>query len=389
MEAIIVDEIIDGFHFRRIEPRDKGLFMGVRAEISEVAEFYRKFPDFSDYNWNLILKDDNEVGMVVFLQPDNLFVGTCSFQGVQKENLELGYDIAKELRGKGIGTRMVGALFQLAHKHFQEREIFVRVREDNSASRRVAEKNGAVFIKMDDPPEVIALQTLLEHNDDPTRAEEARAIAHDDEDNVVLILRLELRHHRDEGDRHTRRKLVLYAQTVLLYILSPSAAREQGNILSSAEQIARKIAADNTGTEYQNSHSKLHPISIASLVHELCKFFCQQLRVVDNVAVAEALKAADGQLRVCLTQQLNGSFHVSFFFTVPAGDFRRRLHGESGAVEIQPRRPGGADGFKADFIRDSAHHGLHTLLRLPHEAQRPGGHSLVPRRLVLLLRNDL
>ena len=150
--------------------------MGVRAEVSEVAEFYRKFPDFSDYNWNLILKDDNEVGMVVFLQPDNLFVGTCSFQGVQKENLELGYDIAKELRGKGIGTRMVGALFQLAHKHFPEREIFVRVREDNSASRRVAEKNGAVFIKMDDPPEVIALQTLLEHNDDPTRAEEARAI---------------------------------------------------------------------------------------------------------------------------------------------------------------------------------------------------------------------
>ena len=29
---------------------------------------------------------------------------------------------------------------------------------------------------MDDPPEVIALQTLLEHNDDPTRAEESRAI---------------------------------------------------------------------------------------------------------------------------------------------------------------------------------------------------------------------
>lgn len=28
---------------------------------------------------------------------------------------------------------------------------------------------------MDDPPEVIALQTLLEHNDDPTRAEEARS----------------------------------------------------------------------------------------------------------------------------------------------------------------------------------------------------------------------
>ena len=43
---------------------------------------------------------------------------------------------------------MVGALFQFAHKHFPEREIFVRVREDNSASRRVVEKNGAVFTQI-------------------------------------------------------------------------------------------------------------------------------------------------------------------------------------------------------------------------------------------------
>lgn len=174
MGEVFVDEIVGDFHFRRIEQRDKDLYMGVRAEVSEVAEFYRKYPDFSDYNWNLILKDDNEVGMVVFQQPDNLFVGTCSFQGVQKENLELGYDIVRELRGKGFGTRMVGALFQLAHKLFPEREIFVRVRQDNSASRRVAEKNGAVFLKLDDPPEVVALQTLLEHNDDLPSANVAR-----------------------------------------------------------------------------------------------------------------------------------------------------------------------------------------------------------------------
>ena len=176
MSDLCIDEIIDDFHFRSIGPRDKDLFMGVRAEISEVAEFYRKFPDFSDYNWNLILKDENEIGMVVFQQPDGLFVGTCSFQGVQKETLDLGYDIVKGLQGKGIGSKMVGALFKLAHMYFPDREVFVRIRQDNSASRRVAEKNGAVFVKMDDPPEVDSLQKLLDHNDDLTRAEEARAI---------------------------------------------------------------------------------------------------------------------------------------------------------------------------------------------------------------------
>lgn len=176
MKELLIDEIINGYHFRRIEPRDKDLFMGVRAAVSEVAVFYQKYPDYADYNWDLILKDENEIGMMVFQQPDDLFMGTCSFQGVQRENLDLGYDIVKELQGKGIGSKMVGALFKLAHNHFPEREIFVRIRQENAASRRVAEKNGAVFFGLDDPPEVASLQRLLENNDDLAKAEKARSI---------------------------------------------------------------------------------------------------------------------------------------------------------------------------------------------------------------------
>lgn len=35
MKDLHIDEIIDGFHFRRIEQRDKDLYMGVRAEVNE------------------------------------------------------------------------------------------------------------------------------------------------------------------------------------------------------------------------------------------------------------------------------------------------------------------------------------------------------------------
>ena len=164
MKKIIINDTVYGFRFRRVEPRDKNLVMGVRTEIGDLAEFYRRNPDFMDYNWNLILKDENEVSMVVFQQPDNLFVGTCSFQGVQKGPLELGYDIVKEMRGKGIGTRMVGALFELAHTYFPARDIYVRIRKDNIASQRVAEKNGAKFLQTDDPPELVTLQKLLDEN---------------------------------------------------------------------------------------------------------------------------------------------------------------------------------------------------------------------------------
>ena len=175
MKDIIINDTLYGFRFRRVEPRDKNLVMGVRAETSDAVEFYQRNPEFVDYNWDLILKDENEVSMVVFQQPDNVFVGTCTFQGVQEESLELGYDVVKELRGKGIGTRMVGALFELAHVYFPERDIYVRIRKDNLASQCVAEKNGAKFLQIDDPPEVAALQKLLDENPNLPNASDAMA----------------------------------------------------------------------------------------------------------------------------------------------------------------------------------------------------------------------
>ena len=85
------------------------------------------------------------------------------------------YDVVKEHRGKGIGTKMVGAFFELAHELFPDREKLVRIRRGNIASCRVAEKNGAEFVMLDDPPEVLALQKLLNENERLPGTAEARA----------------------------------------------------------------------------------------------------------------------------------------------------------------------------------------------------------------------
>lgn len=122
---------------------------------------------------------------------------------------------------------------------------------------------------------------------------------------------------------------------------------------------------------------------------ELCQFAGQQRGMVDDVAVAEAGEAADRQLRVCLPQMLDGFFHVALLFPVPAGDVGLRLYREFCAVEIEPCGPGGPDGLQTDMLRDAGHHGLHALLRLAHEAQRPRGHRLLPGRFILLWRHDL
>ena len=80
---------------------------------------------------------------------------------------------------------------------------------------------------------------------------------------------------------------------------------------------------------------------------------------------------------------------MPFFFSVPAGDLCIGLYRKVRPIEIKPCLPSGPDGFQADMIRDTAEHGLHSLLRLPHKAQRPCRHVLFVCRSILLLRHDL
>ena len=176
MADTVINEIVGDFRFRSVTPADKDLFMSVRSEASDIAGFYRAYPDFSEYRWKQILEDEKDLSMVVFSLPDNRFVGTCSFQGLQKDTLELGYDVVKEYRGKGIGTKMVRSLVALAHSVFPEREVFIRVRKDNTASCRVAEKCGGVFLGMADVPEIEILQKSLEENGPVPISAETRAL---------------------------------------------------------------------------------------------------------------------------------------------------------------------------------------------------------------------
>ena len=164
----------NGFHFRSIKSQDKELFMAIRAETSGVSAFYKAYPGFLDYNWDMILKDENELNMMVFQEPDELLVATCSFQRLQESTLELRYDVVKEFRGQGIGSKIVAVLIEIAHNTFPEREMFIIVRENNMASRRVAEKCGGVLIGFADAPEVETLQNIIGKIDNPSNVAKAK-----------------------------------------------------------------------------------------------------------------------------------------------------------------------------------------------------------------------
>ena len=75
--------------------------------------------------------------------------------------IELGLNVIDNLRGQGIGTRIMHELIDLGHKHFPDRELHVCVRKDNIPSIHVAEKNGGILISKRMTPEAEIIKKAL------------------------------------------------------------------------------------------------------------------------------------------------------------------------------------------------------------------------------------
>ena len=95
---------------------------------------------------------------------------------LQGDHVDLGYDIRKEKRGQGIGTMLASDLIVLAHKYFPDKDVIIRVREDNAVSQHVAEKCGGLLIGYEAPFEIKYTQSVLEkygdENNSPFSSEE-------------------------------------------------------------------------------------------------------------------------------------------------------------------------------------------------------------------------
>ena len=60
--------------------------------------------------------------MPVYDAASDSFMAACTFQEIHSQSVYLGYDVVKELRGQGLGTRVVKALIQLAHDAFPDKD---------------------------------------------------------------------------------------------------------------------------------------------------------------------------------------------------------------------------------------------------------------------------
>ena len=113
-----------------------------------------------DGRWKSVLKGSDEICMVVF--QNDIFVAICSFQDFTGDHVELGYDVMKECRGQGIGSKLVADLISLAHRHFPDKDVVISAREENIASWKIAEKYGGILIRREPTPEAAMTQRMLD-----------------------------------------------------------------------------------------------------------------------------------------------------------------------------------------------------------------------------------
>ena len=116
----MIDEVINGYHFRSICETDKELYMSLKYEASNYAAAYKAMEGLADLSWNEDLAGQDTINMMVFKEPEEAFVAACSFQNIHNDDIQLGYDVVAALRGKGVGTEVVKNLIVLAHRTFPD-----------------------------------------------------------------------------------------------------------------------------------------------------------------------------------------------------------------------------------------------------------------------------
>ena len=78
------------------------------------------------------------------LKEDDKFIGTCSYEKIDKENLsgEIGYDLLKEYWGKGFMTEALRAIIDYGFEHLNLNRIEAHTAAINASSRSLLRRLG-------------------------------------------------------------------------------------------------------------------------------------------------------------------------------------------------------------------------------------------------------
>ena len=149
--------------------QDKDCYMALRRGTSAIRPAYDIIPGFSDAEWDSELNSEDDIYLSAFLKANDEFAASCSFQGFDSDEIEIGMDVVEKYRDQGLGTEIIKGLIKTAHSIFPGKKILGKTNVKNTSCQRVIEKCGGRFTEYE--PAMIsnfiqALQSMLQETDD-------------------------------------------------------------------------------------------------------------------------------------------------------------------------------------------------------------------------------
>ena len=113
----------------------------VPDEVFETLEDAKEVVDFIIESYQ---SKDGPFIYAVIRNSDNANIGYVQLVKIE-EGWEIGYHIAKQYNGNGYATKAVSLFLKYLKENTEHKEIYGVALADNTASRRVLEKNGFVL----------------------------------------------------------------------------------------------------------------------------------------------------------------------------------------------------------------------------------------------------
>lgn len=132
------------FILKRLCEQDKEDFMELVLDTSSIPKAYEQ-AGFSEYSWECSL-NDADLNLSLFAKDTGIYLGNLMLKNLSGSRQEIGIDIVRKYRKRGIGYKAVRLLIEHAAKVSGRSDFEVRIYSDNEPSRRLFEKLGAVEI---------------------------------------------------------------------------------------------------------------------------------------------------------------------------------------------------------------------------------------------------
>lgn len=136
------DKLLEEEHIilRKVCETDREMFIELQKETSMVKSMF-KDEAYCTMFWNEHTQDK---ALMATIEVDGEYAGYCGINNLAHEQWEIGIELLKKWRGKGIGYIAVSTFLSAIKSRIQIREFFVKIDPENYVSQRLFEKLGAV-----------------------------------------------------------------------------------------------------------------------------------------------------------------------------------------------------------------------------------------------------